>query len=92
MKSIFKKVQVHCPVTKISFKKEKKINEFKKQERAMAVAIAKEISGLAPFEKKAVALLKAKEIKKARKLLRKRIGSQRRSLKKIEYLTDFVDN
>lgn len=72
-------------------KKELRMNpsEFAKlamEKTEIAKSIAKEICGLAPYEKKAIDLGRRGEEKKMRKLLKKRLGSLRTAKKKQERL------
>jgi len=55
--------------------------------------IIREITGLSPFERRAVEYLKAggdKDGKKALRLCRKRLGTMRRGKKRIEYLENYI--
>lgn len=52
----------------------------------VAKGIAREICGYAPYEKRALDLVKQGEDKKARKFLKKRLGSLRSAKKKQESL------
>lgn len=55
--------------------------------------IIREVTGLAPYEKRIVELLKvggAKESKKALKMAKRRLGTHRRALKKRELLEEYV--
>lgn len=88
MKSIYKKVQVHYPVKRPDVKREyKKTSDEQRAARSLAVSIADEISGFSPLEKKITTLIGAKNTNKAQKILRKRMGSHRRAINKINKLT-----
>lgn len=52
----------------------------------LAKTVAFEISGLQPYEKKAIEYIKGDNIKKARKFLKIRLGSLARGEKKLERL------
>lgn len=49
--------------------------------------IVSEICGLAPYEKKAVDMIKKGNEKRAKKFVKTRLGGMRASKKKLEYLT-----
>ncbi|KAI5191298.1 large subunit ribosomal protein L36e [Nematocida minor] len=64
-------------------------SEFAKlamEKTAMAKSIAKEICGLAPYEKKAIDFGRRGEEKKMRKFLKKRLGSMKTAKRKQERL------
>jgi large subunit ribosomal protein L36e len=55
--------------------------------------LIREVTGLAPYEKRIVELLKvggSKETKKALKVAKSRLGTHRRGLKKRELLEEYV--
>lgn len=52
----------------------------------LAKQIAREISGLMPYEKKAIDIIKTDNLKKARKFLKRRLGSMSRAEKKFDDL------
>mmetsp|Transcript_13528 Transcript_13528/g.13263 ORF Transcript_13528/g.13263 Transcript_13528/m.13263 type:complete len:107 (+) Transcript_13528:31-351(+) len=60
---------------------------------ALVKEVIREVSGFAPYEKKMLELIRtgegAKE-KKAVKIARRRLGTNRRAIKKKEYLVDVV--
>lgn len=90
MQSYLRKRRVAYKVTKISPervvpKKSYALSESQK----LAKQIAMEISGPAPYEKKAIDLIKADELKKAKKYLKIRLGSWARAEKKFD---DLVKN
>lgn len=53
----------------------------------MAKAIAFEICGLAPYEKKALELIKSNQERKCRRFLKKRLGNLTRTKRKQDALT-----
>ncbi|KAI5149616.1 large subunit ribosomal protein L36e [Enteropsectra breve] len=56
----------------------------------LAKEIASEISGLAPYEKKAIDMIRGDNQKKARKFLKNRLGSMARAEKKFEKLCEIA--
>ncbi|KMV66006.1 60S ribosomal protein L36 [Encephalitozoon cuniculi EcunIII-L] len=87
MKNAYKKVRVRYPVKRPDVKRKQRGPRAETQEsRFLAAAVADEISGLSPLEKKAISLLEAKNSNKAQKLLRKRLGSHKRAVAKVEKL------
>ena len=56
------------------------------EEQILAKSVAREISGFAPYEKKAIDLIKADELKKSKKFLKTRLGSWARAEKKFDDL------
>lgn len=91
MKAAYEKVRVRYPVKRPGARKQPKTfsEEFRKA-RELAVAVSNEISGFSPLEKKAVALIEAKNNNKARKLLKKRLGSHKRAVVKVEKLAKML--
>lgn len=88
MKNTYKKVRVHYPAKKLNMKKEwRKPSEEARKARMLAVSVANEISGFSPLEKKIATLIEAKNTNKAEKILKKRMGSHKRALVKINKLT-----
>ncbi|KCZ74596.1 hypothetical protein H311_04436 [Anncaliia algerae PRA109] len=53
-------------------------------------AIVSEICGLAPYEKKAVDLIKRDQERKCRRFLKKRLGSLKRSRSKFDQLAELA--
>ena len=91
MKTAYENVRVRHPVKRPGAKKGPKVfSEKFRQARALAVAVSDEISGFSPLEKKAVALIEAKNNNKARKLLKKRLGSHKRAVVKVERLAKML--
>lgn len=87
MQSYLKKTRVPHKVTKISPervvpKKSYALSDSQK----LAKQVAAEISGHAPYEKKAIDLIRADELKKAKKFLKLRLGSWARAEKKFDEL------
>ena len=66
----------------------------KSNEKVLFVrSLIREVTGLAPYEKRIVELIKAgssKDTKKALKIAKARLGTHRRAKKKREYLEEYV--
>lgn len=60
------------------------------EETAMAKAIANEICGLAPYEKKGIDLIKRDQERKCRRFLKKRLGSMKRFKSKFAQLSELA--
>lgn len=87
MKRFFRNRRVSHSVTPVNPELVVKRKSYALSEnRIMSKKIAQEICGLSPYEKKAADLLKKDEPKKARKFLKKRLGSMSRAEKKFETL------
>ena len=87
MQSYLRKTRVAYKVTKITPERIVPRKSYALSEsQKLAKSIAREINGLAPYEKKAVDLMKADEMKKAKKYLKIRLGSWARAEKKFEDL------
>lgn len=87
MQSYLRKIRVPHKVTKINppsvtFKKTYQLTDSQK----LAKKLANEICGQAPYEKKAIDLIRADDYKKAKKFLKLRLGSWARAEKKFEDL------
>ncbi|EGV61915.1 ribosomal protein L36 [Yamadazyma tenuis] len=52
--------------------------------------IVKEVAGLAPYEKRLIELIRNAGEKRAKKLAKKRLGTHKRSLKKIEDMNKVI--
>ena len=87
MKRFYRKKRVSHKVTPINPEMVIKTKSFEISEnKILSKKIAQEICGLSPYEKKVVDLLKKDEPKKARKFLKKRLGSMSRAENKFETL------
>lgn len=53
-------------------------------------SIVKEVAGLAPYEKRAIELLRNAGEKRAKKFCKKRLGTQKRAKAKVEELTTVI--
>ncbi|KAI5169469.1 large subunit ribosomal protein L36e [Pancytospora epiphaga] len=87
MRSYLRKIRVPHKVTKLNLepvipKKRYELSETQK----VAKMIAAEIGGLAPYEIKALELMKTDELKRAKKYLKIRLGSWARAEAKFNYL------
>mmetsp|Transcript_2383 Transcript_2383/g.1713 ORF Transcript_2383/g.1713 Transcript_2383/m.1713 type:complete len:109 (+) Transcript_2383:45-371(+) len=80
---------------KVNTRKQKPSYKIRKQGKRVALVreVMREVCGFAPYEKKMLELIRtgesAKE-KKAVKLARRRLGSNKRALKKKEFLIDAI--
>ncbi|EPS43080.1 hypothetical protein H072_2940 [Dactylellina haptotyla CBS 200.50] len=52
--------------------------------------IAKEVAGLAPYEKRVIELIRNSKDKRARKLAKKRLGTFGRAKRKVDELTNVI--
>lgn len=87
MKRFLRKRRVAYKVTPINKEKIVKEKSFKMTEnKKLSKKIASEICGFCPYEKKAIDFIRKDELKKARKFLKKRLGSMSRAEKKFENL------
>lgn len=87
MRSYLRKIRVPHKVTRMDLEPviAKKTYELSETHR-LAKMVAAEISGLAPYEAKALDLIRADELKRAKKFLKLRLGSWARAEKKFNYL------
>lgn len=60
------------------------------QASEMAKAIAFEICGMSPYEKKAADLIKSDQERKCKRFLKKRLGSLRRAKRKQEEISELI--
>lgn len=60
----------------------------KNSKRELAKSIVKEISGFAPYELRAIEMLKRDEDKKCKKFLKKRLGKLKTAKKKFVFLSE----
>jgi len=87
MQKHLKKIRVSHKVTPIKVEKIIPKKSYALSETQILVKeIAREINGLAPYELKAIDMIKADEYKAAKKFLKKRLGSLKRAEKKFEIL------
>lgn len=87
MKRFYRKLRVAHQVTPINPELVVKKKSYTPSEnKIMSKKIAQEICGFSPYEKKAIDLLRKDEPKKARKFLKKRLGSMARAEKKFDTL------
>lgn len=87
MKRFYRSKRVPHQVTSINPEPVVKSKSFKITEnKILAKKIAQEICGFTPYEKKALDLIRKDEPKRARKFLKKRLGSMSRAEKKFETL------
>lgn len=94
MRRGLKKIQVHHKVTKIDIPKimpKYRKNVARIQEKKFAKDLVREISGFAPYESKAISILKLKDIARATIFLKRRLGSNKRALKKMKELQAVVN-
>lgn len=91
MRIKLRKMRVKYPVTPLEgiepIARPGKKQSWSNHGSPMAKAIASEICGLAPYEKKAVELIKSGQERKCRRFLKKRLGNLRRTQRKQEALT-----
>ncbi|BFZ53626.1 60S ribosomal protein L36 [Savitreella phatthalungensis] len=52
--------------------------------------LVREVCGLAPYERRTIELLRVSQDKRARKLVKRRLGTHGRALKKIDELTNYM--
>lgn len=52
--------------------------------------LIREVAGLAPYERRVVELIRNSRDKRARKLAKKRLGTHKRSTRKIEEMTNVI--
>merc|ERR1712014_563131 len=58
--------------------------------RVLVKGVIREVAGFAPYERRTMELLRNSKDKKARKLMKKRLGTLRRAKGKIEELTGII--
>lgn len=87
MQPYLRKRRVPHKVTPIGADKSSRRKNHKLSEsHLLAKQIAREVSGLMPYEKKAIDIIKMDNLRKARKFLKRRLGSMQRAEKKFEDL------
>ncbi len=86
MKPFYKKRHIPFAVKKISIDNVIKRKSRSSETYQLCKSIAAEITGLAPYEKKAVDYIKNDNIQKAKKFLKIRLGSLPRAEKRLELL------
>ncbi|KAK6457672.1 uncharacterized protein RJT20DRAFT_125484 [Scheffersomyces xylosifermentans] len=52
--------------------------------------IVKEVAGLAPYERRLIELIRNAGEKRAKKLAKKRLGTHKRALRKVEEMTNII--
>ncbi|KAF2015894.1 60S ribosomal protein-like protein L36 [Aaosphaeria arxii CBS 175.79] len=73
------------PATKISRRK-----GFLSKRTAFVRDIAREVAGLAPYEKRVIELLRNSKDKRARRLAKKRLGTFGRAKRKVDEMTKVI--
>lgn len=53
-------------------------------------SIVSEVSGLAPYERRLIELIRNAGEKRARKLAKKRLGTHKRAIRKVEEMTNVI--
>ncbi|AOW27423.1 60S ribosomal protein L36 [Candida albicans P57072] len=53
-------------------------------------SIVKEVAGLAPYERRLIELIRNAGEKRAKKLAKKRLGTHKRALRKVEEMTQVI--
>lgn len=53
-------------------------------------SIVKEVAGLAPYERRLIELIRNAGEKRAKKLAKKRLGTHKRAVKKVEEMTKII--
>ena len=87
MKRFLRKRRVAFKTTPINKERIVKKKSFEvTQAKILSKKVAAEICGLSPYEKKALDHIKKDDLKKARKFLKKRLGSMARAERKFETL------
>lgn len=57
---------------------------------AFVRSIVSEVAGLAPYERRLIELIRNAGEKRAKKLAKKRLGTHKRALKKVEEMTNVI--
>lgn len=87
MRRVHRKRRVAHKVTPINPEPVIKRTQIRNNEnRILAKKIVQEVCGFSPYEKKALEHIKKDDSKKARKFLKKRLGSMSRAERKFEQL------
>ncbi|PWN24752.1 putative 60S ribosomal protein L36 [Jaminaea rosea] len=60
------------------------------QRNTLVKSVVREVAGFAPYERRALELIRNSKDKKGRKFLKARLGTLRRAKGKMEYLTNVV--
>ncbi|PWN90046.1 putative 60S ribosomal protein L36 [Acaromyces ingoldii] len=60
------------------------------QSKAVVKSVVREVAGFAPYERRAMELIRNSKDKRARKFIKRRIGTLRRAKGKMEYLTNVI--
>ncbi|CBX90219.1 60S ribosomal protein L36 [Plenodomus lingam] len=79
------KVTPRTPAPRISRRK-----GFLSKRTAFVREIAREVAGLAPYEKRVIELLRNSKDKRARRLAKKRLGTFGRAKRKVEEMTTVI--
>ncbi|KAB2578644.1 putative 60s ribosomal protein l36 [Diplodia seriata] len=79
------KVTPHQPKTKIS-----RTKGHLSKRTAFVRDVVKEVSGLAPYERRVIELLRNSKDKRARKLAKKRLGTFGRAKRKVDEMTKVI--
>ncbi|KAF2003384.1 ribosomal protein L36e [Amniculicola lignicola CBS 123094] len=79
------KVTPRTPAAKISRRK-----GFLSKKTAFVREVAREVAGLAPYEKRVIELLRNSKDKRARRLAKKRLGTFGRAKRKVEEMTNII--
>ncbi|OCL05908.1 ribosomal protein L36e [Glonium stellatum] len=79
------KVTPHQPETKISRRK-----GHLSRRTAFVREVVREVSGLAPYERRVIELLRNSKDKRARKLAKKRLGTFGRAKRKVDEMTKII--
>jgi hypothetical protein len=90
MRKELKAAQVHYPVKRVlaGCIVAKKPRAHNREERRFVAELVSELCGLAPYEKKAAALIERKEMDEATAFLKQRLGSMKRAGKKAAKLRE----
>ncbi|UZJ51209.1 hypothetical protein CBS101457_000529 [Exobasidium rhododendri] len=60
------------------------------QRSAVVKSVVREVAGFAPYERRAMELIRNSKDKRARKFIKRRIGTLRRAKGKMEFLTNVI--
>lgn len=93
MRKELSKTKVHHKVTRIDIPKinpKYKKNPQRIAEKKFARNLVREFSGFAPYENKAISIIKQKDTARVNIFLKRRLGSNKRALKKYKELTAFA--
>ncbi|PWN37412.1 putative 60S ribosomal protein L36 [Meira miltonrushii] len=60
------------------------------QRKAVINSVVREVTGFAPYERRAMELIRNSKDKRARKFIKRRIGTLRRAKGKMEFLTNVI--